>query len=65
MTEPDPVWRDPIVGEERRIREELFAAAGGDIYEFCRRLREKQTRSGHQLVTRAPAAKAGAPGEAA
>ena len=50
------VWRDPIVAEVRRVREELFAAAGRDIHEFCRRLREKQARSGHRVVTRAPRA---------
>ena len=59
------VWRDPIVAEVRRVREELFAAAGYDIREFCRRLREKQTRSGHHVVTRAPRAKPDTPGEAA
>jgi hypothetical protein len=63
MTEADPVWHDPIVAEVRRVREELFAAAGRDIHEFCRRLREKQARSGHQIVTRSPHAKT--PGEAA
>lgn len=65
MTEVDPVWRDPIVSEVRRIREELFAAAGHDIHEFCRRLREKQSRSGHQVVMRASHAKSDTPGEAA
>jgi hypothetical protein len=68
MTEADQehqIWRDPIVAEVRRVREELFAAAGHDIHEFCRRLREKQARSGHQVVTRAPRAKPGTPGEAA
>jgi hypothetical protein len=65
MTEFDPVWRDPIVAEVRRIRQELFAAAGRDIHEFCRRLREKQAQSGHQVVTRPPHAKSDTPGEAA
>ena len=68
MTEADqahPAWRDPIVAEVRRVREELFAAAGRDIHEFCRRLREKQVRSGHQVVTRAPHATSDTPGEAA
>ena len=59
----DPAWRDPIVAEVRRVREELFAAAGRDIHEFCRRLREKQAESGQPVVTRAPHAKPGAPGE--
>lgn len=60
-----PRWRDPIVAEVRRVREELFAAAGHDIHEFCRRLREKQAGSGHPIATRAPRAKPDAPGEAA
>ena len=60
-----PVWRDPIVAEVRRVREELFAAAGRDIHEFCRRLHEKQARSGHRVVTRAPRVKPDTPGEAA
>lgn len=59
------VWRDPIVADVRRAREELFAAAGYDIHEFCRRLREKQTASGHPVVTRSASAKSGTPGEAA
>jgi hypothetical protein len=65
MSEADRPWRDPLVAEVRRIREDLFAAAGRDIHEFCRRLREKQARSGHRVVTRPPGAKAGKPGEAA
>ena len=67
MTEPGEqpkAWHDPIVGEVRRVREELFAAAGYDIREFCRRLREKQPRSGHHVVTRAPR-EPDTPGEAA
>ncbi len=67
MTEAEqahPAWRDPIVAEVRRVREELFAAAGRDIHEFCRRLREKQVKSGHPVVTRTPHAKPDAPGEA-
>jgi hypothetical protein len=59
------VWRDPIVAEVRRMREELLAASGCDIHEFCRRQREKQGRSGHPVVTRAARAKPGTPGEAA
>lgn len=68
MTEADhthEVWRDPIVAEVRRVREELFAAAGYDVHEFCRRLRERQATSGHQVVARAPWAKPDTPGEAA
>ena len=59
------LWRDPIVAEVRRIRQELFAAAGCDIHEFCRRLHEKQATSGHRVVTREPRAKPDTPGEVA
>ncbi len=45
-------WHDPIVAEVRRVREELFAAAGYDLQEFCRRLREEEASSGHEVVTR-------------
>lgn len=52
-------WRDPIVAEVRKVREALFAAAGYDVHEFCRRLRERQETSGHPLVRReAPSGKA-------
>ena len=54
--EQPKTWHDPIVAEVRRVREDLFAAAEYDIREFCRRLREKQPRSGHPVVTRAPRA---------
>ena len=59
------VWRDPIVAEVRRVREQLFAAAGHDIHEFCRRLREKQGGSGHHVVTRPASATPDTPSDAA
>ena len=59
------LWRDPIVAEVRRVRAELFAAAGYDIHEFCGRLRAKQAASGHPVVTHAPSKKPNRPGEAA
>jgi hypothetical protein len=62
--EPE-TWRDPIVEEVRRVRQKLFAEAGQDILEFCRRLRERQATSGHPVVRRAPSVKPDAPGEAA
>jgi hypothetical protein len=67
MTEAgrEQIWRDPIAAETRRVREELFAAAGRDIHEFCRRLREKQAASGHRVITRVASAKSDTPGEAA
>ncbi len=51
QSEPER-WRDPIVAEVRRAREALFAAAGYDLREFCRRMREKQSVSGRRVVTR-------------
>jgi len=45
-------WHDPIVAEVRAAREALFAAAGYDIREFCRRARAAQSASGHRIVTR-------------
>ena len=47
-------WEDPIVAEVRRAREELFAAAGYDLDEFCRQLRERQQKEGCHAVTRPP-----------
>jgi len=44
-------WQDPIVAEVRAVRQALFAAAGYDIREFCRRLHEEQATSGHRVVT--------------
>ena len=58
-------WHDPIVAEVRRVREALFAAAGYDIREFCRRLRQEQLTSGHPIVTRAGRGGGGTPVEAA
>jgi len=53
--EPEPgIWRDPIVAEVRQVREALYAEAGYDIHEFCRQLRERQVKSGHVVVRRAP-----------
>jgi len=46
-----PTWTDPIVAEVRATRAALWAAAGGDIREFCRRAREEQAGSGHPVVT--------------
>lgn len=45
---------DPIVAEVRAARMALFAAAGSDILEFCRRARERQEASGHTIVAGAP-----------
>lgn len=49
---PDRAWQDPVVAEVRAVRSALFAASGNDIREFCRRLREEQAVSGHDILTR-------------
>ncbi len=51
-------WKDPIVAEVRRHREALFAEAGYDVRELCRRLRERQEVSGHRVLKRAKTAAA-------
>ena len=58
-------WQDPIVAEVRRIREALFAEAGYDIHEFCRRLSEEQATSGHPVVNLTRGPTGGSSGEAA
>ena len=45
---------DPIVAEVRAARTALFAAAGNDILEFCRRARERQEASGHTIAVGTP-----------
>jgi len=45
-------WEDPIVAEVRKVREELFAAAGCDLEEFCRQLNEQQEREGRHALAR-------------
>jgi len=47
-------WEDPIVAEVRKAREKLFAAAGYDLEELCRRLNEQQQREGRRTVIRPP-----------
>jgi hypothetical protein len=65
VSKEQELWRDPIVAAVRRVREALFAAAGYDIREFCRRLREEQYTSGHLVVTRPPRPTSAATGQAA
>ncbi len=47
-----PVWDDRIVREVRRVREALFAAAGFNLEELCRRLRAEQGEGGRPVVSR-------------
>lgn len=57
MTKPLPDaerWEDPIVAEVRKAREKLFAAAGDDLQEFCRRLNDQQEREGRRAAAGPP-----------
>ena len=47
-------WVDPIVGEVRSARAALFAAVGFDLEKLAERLREKQSTSGHPVLTLPP-----------
>lgn len=49
-----PLYEDPIVAEVRAIREAQFAAAGYDLEEYVRRLREVQATSGHPVISLRP-----------
>jgi len=47
-------WDDPIVSEVRQAREALFAEFDYDLEKFAQRLRQEQSGSGRQVVTRSP-----------
>jgi len=47
-------WEDPIVAEVRKIREDLFAAAGYDLDVFCKKLQQQERREGDRVVTLLP-----------
>jgi hypothetical protein len=55
----DTAWEDPIVAEVRATREALFAQAGFDIHELCRRVRARQAESGNVVVSLRERAEAG------
>ena len=48
------MWRDPIVEEVRRNREQYAARFSYDIREICRVAREKQKEGGRKVVSRPP-----------
>jgi len=48
MTEP--LYADPVVAEIHKIRQRLLDDCGGDIVQFRRRLRERQTRAGREII---------------
>ncbi len=63
--EPEVPWEDPIVAEVRAVRAALLAAAGGNLDELGRRLRQEQATSGHEVMTLSPRPPGRSSGEAA
>ena len=48
------MWRDPIVEEIRKIREEYSARFNHDLTAICEDLRKRQAKSGRKYVTLPP-----------
>jgi hypothetical protein len=48
------MWRDPIVEEVRRLRQQYAAQFNHDLKAICRDLRERQKRSGRKIVSLPP-----------
>ena len=48
------MWRDPIVEEVRRHRQEYAARFNNDLKAICRDLREKHKKSGLKIVSLPP-----------
>jgi hypothetical protein len=46
------MWRDPIVEEIHRVRDEQAEKFGYDLHAICEDVRKKQATSGRKLVTR-------------
>lgn len=51
------MWRDPIVEEIRRIRDEHARKFNYDLHAICEDIRQRQASSGRTVVSR-PARKA-------
>ena len=48
------MWRDPIVEEIRKYRQEYAARFNHDLRAICRDLRERQEKSGRRIVSLPP-----------
>lgn len=48
------MWTDPIVEETRKLRDAYAAQFGYDLEAIFRDLREREQRSGRELVSFAP-----------
>lgn len=48
------MWRDPIVEEIRKYRQEYAARFNHDLKAICRDLRERQEKGGRKVVSLPP-----------
>ncbi len=48
------MWRDPVVEEIHRVRDEQAQKFGYDLHAICEDIRERQATSERKLVTRSP-----------
>jgi hypothetical protein len=48
------MWRDPIVEEVRRYRQDYAAQLNYNLKAICRDLRKKQNKSGRKIVSLSP-----------
>ena len=48
------MWRDPIVEEIRKYRQEYAAQFNYDLKAICRDLRERQKKGGRKVVSLPP-----------
>ena len=48
------MWRDPIVEEIHRVRDEQAEKFGYDLHAICEDIRKRQATSDRKLVTRSP-----------
>ena len=48
------MWRDPIVAEVRRNREQYAARFNADIKAICDAARENEKKGGREIVSLAP-----------
>lgn len=46
-----PIYDDPVVAEIHAIRQALLDDWGGDMDEYRRRVRQRQTASGRRIIT--------------
>ena len=48
------MWRDPIVEEVHRVRDEQAKKFGYDLHAICEDIRKNEATSARKLVTREP-----------